>query len=219
MVRFDKVSALFLLGLGIFLLTQVSLPYFSFKARELSSNLASKIKLINPTPNSKSVVGVSIKKTSDSFPAIVSDRSRATKSTYQRFQLSIPKINLYNVQVVVDSNDIEKSLAHLPGSALPGEKGNVFISGHSSGLLSFLRNDFYKSIFTQLPKLKVGDEIAVLVEGQAFHYEVSATEMTSPTDLSVIEPPDPYGRYLSLMTCIPPGVNTKRLIVIGKLKS
>jgi LPXTG-site transpeptidase (sortase) family protein len=38
-----------------------------------------------------------------------------------------------------------------------------------------------------------------------------------PKDVSVINPPDGSGRYLTLMTCVPPGFNAKRLIVLAKL--
>ena len=33
----------------------------------------------------------------------------------------------------------------------------------------------------------------------------------------VLNPPDNKGRYITLMTCYPPGLNFKRLIVLGKM--
>src|SRR5256884_2553325 len=47
------------------------------------------------------------------------------------FSLTIPKLKINKAIVEVDSNDLSKNLAQLPGSALPGEKGNLFVSGHS----------------------------------------------------------------------------------------
>ena len=53
--------------------------------------------------------------------------------------------------------------------------------------------------------------------GTNFKYKVIELKIVSPNDLSVIYPVDNLGRYISLMTCVPPGINTKRLVVTGKM--
>lgn len=206
-----RISFLFCLGFGIFILSQVILPLLDFKRWELAY-LSSNLALTTP------IKGVSISVTQGNFPSIISNIKRPIKSPYNDFILSIPKLAINDANVEVDSNDIDKYLAHLPGTALPGEKGNVFISGHSSGLIKFKGDDSYKTIFAGLSKLKTGDEIKVAAGGQQFFYKVSGFKIVDPKDLSVVEPPDNEGRYITLMTCVPPGFNTKRLIVIGKLE-
>ncbi len=114
----------------------------------------------------------------------------------------------------VDSNDLSQGLILLPGAALPGEKGNVFISGHSA-LPIFSKNQ--KALFANLPNVKIGDNITLTALGSKFTYRVTDIKVVAPEDISVINPPDEVGRYISLMTCVPPGFNTKRLVVIGKL--
>ena len=207
-----KLLPIGFLSLGIFLLMQVILPIASFQIWELGQKYNNNL-LISPTQKDSRVLGISIQ-SKDNFSAIVSTLRRETQPTYTQFNLSIPRLNIDKVQVLVDSNDLSNSLAHLPGSALPGEKGNVFISGHSA-LSNFF--SLKKALFGNLTDLKKGDQILVEVEGVKFRYEVSQLKVVDPNDLSVINAPDTQGRYISLMTCVPPGLNFKRLIILGKM--
>jgi len=207
-----KLLPIGFLSLGIFLLMQVILPIASFQIWELGQKYNNNL-LISPTQKDSRVLGISIQ-SKDNFSAIVSTLRRETQPTYTQFNLSIPRLNIDKIQVLVDSNDLSNSLAHLPGSALPGEKGNVFISGHSA-LSNFF--SLKKALFGNLTDLKKGDQILVEVEGVKFRYEVSQLKVVDPNDLSVINAPDTQGRYISLMTCVPPGLNFKRLIILGKM--
>lgn len=210
---FFKGFFLTLLGLGVFFLVQATAPAIAFGVWQLSF-LGSSI-LVDPNPDKKDVLGVSIQKIGD-FPAFISTAD-PSNLPYREFSLSIPSIKLPKTPVKVASNEFEHALSQLPGTALPGEVGNVFISGHSS-LPQFYRPDNFEAIFSNLPNIKKGDEINVGVLGQQLTYEVTSLEIVSPSDTWVINPPDSTGRYLSLMTCVPPGFNTKRLIVLSRLK-
>lgn len=205
-----KIIPLGFLSIGVFLLMQVVLPIVSFQIWWFAQNHKN-IPLVNP--QSSHVLGISIQ-SKDNFPAIVSTLKRDTHPNYSQFGLTIPKLKIYNTTVLVDSNDLSKSLAHLPGSTLPGEKGNVFVSGHSA--LSPLFS-FQKALFANLTDLKKGDELNIEASGTKFKYEVLDLKVVDPTDLSIINPPEELGRYISLMTCVPPGLNFKRLVVLGKM--
>lgn len=203
------------LGVGVFLLVQVIMPLVSFKWWEMVTyrqNMA----LISPASESQ-VLGVSIKEVGGNFPAFISDYQRSSPVPYLDFTVSVPSINLNNVKTVVDTNDFEQNLAHMPGTALPGEKGNVFITGHSS-LPQFYRPGNFKAIFANLPKVKKGDEILVDAGGQKFTYKVIGLKVVDPKETWVINPPDNQGRYLTLMTCVPPGLYLKRLVILAELK-
>lgn len=205
------ISALSLL-VGIFLLMQIVAPILSFEIWEIGQKINNQT-LVSPIKSNEQILGVSVQN-NDNFPAFVSSSKRETQPNYDSFSLSVPKLKMEKTEVLVDSNELLKGLVHLPGSALPGEKGNVFISGHSalSQLFSF------RSVpFSKLSDLKKGDQIIVETQGSKFLYEVSELRIVDPTVLSVIEPPEPQGRYISLMTCVPPGLNFKRLIVLGKM--
>ncbi len=210
-----RIISLFSLGLGVFVLVQVVMPFVAYKAWEVAFTNQNTL-LIDPTPKGGGVLGVSIEKQGD-FPAIVSTNKRQVAPSYSNFKLSIPKINITEANVVVDTNDFDTHLAHLPGSALPGERGNVFITGHSS-LTQLFKNDNYKAILANLPNLKKGDEINLNVEGQIYKYIVEVMKIVEPTEVWVVNPPDTVGRYLSVMTCVPPGFNTKRLVVLARLQ-
>lgn len=208
-----KIISLGFLSLGVFFLMQIVLPYFSFKIWETGIKYQS-FGLISPQSSNKSkVLGVSLQN-DDNFSYFVSDAQREESPPFLEFRISVPKLKLEKVEVLVDSNDLTKSLAHLSGTALPGEKGNVFISGHSS--LNFLRG-IKDTPFANLQDMKKGDQIEVWAGGTKFTYEVEELKVVNPSDTSVISAPQPNGRYISLMTCVPPGLNFKRLIVLGKM--
>lgn len=211
-----KIFPLIFLGIGVFILVQVVMPFAAFKFWEVTAFQNDSI-LVDPYPKDTDVLGITIENLDNNFPAIVSSNSRLSTPPYQNFKLSIPKINLDWGKVVVDTNNFEDNLAHLPGSALPGEKGNIFITGHSS-LTQFYKEGNYKAVFARLPELKKGDEIDLEVSGQTYKYFIEGMKIVDPKDVSVVNPPDNSGRYLTLMTCVPPGFNTKRLVVLARLK-
>lgn len=208
-----KFLSLLLLGVGVFTLSQAAFPLAAYKLWEVT-NLKSNLPLMEPLKNSSDVLGISVQNLSNNFPALVSSLHRELPEPYDSFLLSIPKLKIDQAKVLVDSNDIDAGLSQLPGSSLPGEKGNVFISGHSNVLFSLNA----QSIFTNLIKLEKGDEVTIAALGQTFKYKIIGMKIVDPKDTSVVNPPDEFGRYLSLMTCVPPGINTKRLVVIGKLE-
>lgn len=130
------------------------------------------------------------------------------------FRLSVPKLKIENAKVKVDSLDFKNNLSHFPGSALPGEIGNVFITGHSV-LPQFNDPNNYSAIFTKLDSLEVGDEVNVQIEDLTLKYVVQYSKVVNPHDTSVLQPLSSQGKNLTLMTCVPPGSSTKRLIVVA----
>lgn len=210
MITSAKVVSLGFLSVGIFVLMQVMLPIVSFEIREIQKKYNNKI-LSSPKTPQNQILGISIQ-TKDNFPFFVSTQKR-DNLPYFEFSLTVPRINLKETSVYVDSNDLSKGLVHLPGTALPGERGNVFVSGHSA-LSNFLSK---VAFFARLPDVKKGDKIEVEANGAKFVYQVTEIKTVNPTDISVIIPPDENGRYITLMTCVPPGLNFKRLIVLGKM--
>lgn len=212
MIVTSKLISLAFLSIGIFFLMQVILPIVSFQVLQIGQQVNNQI-LISPVKSDEQVLGVSVQN-KDNFPAFISSWSRETQPNYDKFSLSIPKLKIEENNVFLDSNDLSKGIAHLPGSALPGEKGNVFISGHSAFARFFPGQN---APFAKLPDLKKDDEIIIEAGGSRFIYKIIKTKTVDPSDLSVIAAPDKQGRYISLMTCVPPGLNFKRLIVLGKM--
>lgn len=134
----------------------------------------------------------------------------------ERFSISVPKLEIEDANVVVDSTRFDKNLAHFPGTAIPGQVGNPFITGHSV-LPEFFDSKNYRTIFSHLSDLEIGDDISVNVDGKIYHYIVQYSKIVDPHDTSVLLPISANGHNLTLMSCVPPGTNLKRIVVIASL--
>ena len=211
MITTVKYLSLTLLGIGVFILMQVTLPIISFKIWEI--RLVADGRILSPEVPKEQVLGITVQ-TGNSFPAFISNLKRETMPGFDRFNLTVFSLDISKADVFVDSNDLSKGLAHLPGTALPGEKGNVFISGHSSLPVLSKGSAAY---FAGLSNVKKGDSIILTTSGSEYRYKVVDIKLVKPEETWVINPPDDKGRYVTLMTCVPPGLNTKRLIVLGKM--
>ena len=110
-------------------------------------------------------------------------------------------------------NKLKEGVVHYPNTAMPGQKGNVFIFGHSS----YYWWDWseYNSIFANLEKISLGDEILLKSQGKILIYRVVNTKVVESNDLSVLEQKSDY--KLTLMTCTPLGTDLKRFIVEAEL--
>jgi LPXTG-site transpeptidase (sortase) family protein len=89
-----------------------------------------------------------------------------------------------------------------PVSGFPGSSGNIVIAGHAG---------FFNTIFDQLPQAVVGDEIILMVGNKERHYKVTESMTLLPEDNWVMNPT--ADESLTLITCVPPGVYSHRLVV------
>lgn len=113
----------------------------------------------------------------------------------------------------VTEADLASGPGHYPGSALPGQPGNMAVAGHRTT---------YGAPFAQIDKLAPGDEIRVQDPGErTWTYRVRETRIVEPSDTSVISS-DPLGDgrpVLTLTTCHPRYSNRQRLVVFAELVS
>lgn len=122
-------------------------------------------------------------------------------------RLVIPAINVDWPIVEGDGwEELKQGIGHRVGSANPGERGNLILSGH---------NDVYGEPFRDLEKLEIGKDVLVYAGAHAFRYVVKVKRVVVPTDLSVLAPS--RNPIITLITCTPYRVDTHRLIVIGEL--
>jgi len=124
--------------------------------------------------------------------------------------LEIPKISLSMVVVEgVGVPDLKKGPGHYPGTPLPGEHGNVVISGHRTTYL----HPFYN-----LNDLTPGDPIYLTnPDGTKYAYTVSESKVVAPTDVEVVS--NTTDDRLTLTTCNPRYSAAQRLIVVAKLQT
>ncbi len=119
--------------------------------------------------------------------------------------------DVLNTPVETESN-LKNGIIHLQGTAKPGEKGNIFLTGHSSDY--FWSTSAYKEAFVLLDKLVVGDKIYINFNDVIYGYNVVEKKTVNPNDISVLNQGDE--KILSLMTCTPVGTALNRLIVIAE---
>ena len=106
---------------------------------------------------------------------------------------------------------LEKGVIQINGTALPGEKGNIYVTGHSSNYV--WAKGSYNSIFALLDKLVVGDMIYVKFNNIVYEYKVFDKKVVIPTDVSVLQQTN--DSRLTLVTCWPVGTSLKRLAVLA----
>lgn len=139
----------------------------------------------------------------------------------EKFFIQIPKINIKNGLIMTNSFEMnpDEFIGHYAGTSLPGERGNMFLYGHS--VMPFLFSEKnYKTIFSNLHKLEEGDEIIIRFNSKRYIYKVLEKNILKPEEVNPLNSgPEAYqdSSTLSLMTCTPPGTTLKRLIVNAKL--
>ena len=104
--------------------------------------------------------------------------------------LRIPKIGL-EVPVLpgIDEPTLNRAVGAIPGTALPGEPGNVGIAGHRDGY------------FRGLKDLATGDRLELETLAGRVEYSVTSIRIVEPTAVEVLAPtPQPV---LTLVTCYP----------------
>lgn len=123
--------------------------------------------------------------------------------------VEIPKIEvLLPIYHGTGSDSLERGIGHLLGSSLPvgGESTHSILSGHS-GMASH-------KMFTDLDLLTLGDVFYLQILNETLAYQVDNIATVLPHDtshLGITTGED----YCTLVTCVPYGINTHRLLVRG----
>ena len=130
-----------------------------------------------------------------------------TPGPEQAIQIQIPAINVDAPVVQGDGwEQLKKGVAQHPGSANPGQIGNIVLSAH---------NDVFGEIFRYLDQLQKGDKIIVYTANHAFTYNITDVKIVSPTAVEVMAPTS--NPTVTLISCYPYMVDNKRIIVQARL--
>lgn len=105
-------------------------------------------------------------------------------------RLEVPRLGLtVMVHEGVQRSTLLLGAGHIPGTAVPGDEGNIGIAGHRD------------SFFRDLRKIRKNDIIVLDTLQGTYEYSVDWTRVVNPTDLGVLAPSkDPV---LTLVTCYP----------------
>jgi len=99
-----------------------------------------------------------------------------------------------------------------PGSAVPGQNGEVVLSGHSS-VFPWVKTQ-YGQVFTLLDKLAPGDIVSIVYNHKQYDYRMTGQEILNPNQVKISDTTRPV---LKMTTCWPIGTSAKRLVVYGEL--
>jgi sortase A len=121
-------------------------------------------------------------------------------------RIEIPRLLLSAVVLEgTDKTTLRRAVGHIPGTALPGQPGNVGLAGH--------RDTF----FFPLKDLRIKDEVQLSTLKGNFEYEVESLRVVEPDNVGVLAPSGE--NVLTLVTCYPfyfAGPAPKRWIVTAR---
>lgn len=133
-------------------------------------------------------------------------------------RLIIPKLNIdVPVAFGISTSEVDAAMNQgvaqfsIPGAnAMPGQIGNLAISGHSAG--DIYSNNPYQYIFSGLERLENGDLIYINYESVRYTYQMTKREVVEPSNVAALiyttDKP-----MLTLITCTPLGTSRYRLLI------
>jgi sortase A len=88
-----------------------------------------------------------------------------------------------------DAKTLRRAVGHIPGTALPGQPGNVALTGHRDTFFRALRN------------IRENDIIVVTTLEGEYRYRVVSSRVVRPDNIAVLNAGE--GEILTLVTCYP----------------
>lgn len=185
-IKFSNILLLILIIVAIVLIVIIGIRYGERKKNE--DAVKEVVSQINSNVQNKE---------NDSFPYI----------EYEGYQvigtIQISKINI-EYPILIESNEetLAKSIVRV-GDGLVNGIGNLTLAGH---------NYIDGSMFGKIDELEKDDEISILdLNGNKVTYKIFDKFVTTPDDVSILEPVQENKREVTLITCI--NGNKNRLII------
>jgi len=105
-------------------------------------------------------------------------------------RIEIGRLGVSAIVVEGDSASLlRQAIGHVPETAMPGDQGNMALTGHRDTFFRPLRN------------IREGDVITLETAGGQYQYEVESTEVVPPTATEVLQ--SSGQQELTLITCYP----------------
>ncbi len=143
---------------------------------------------------------------------IVFDETKPGKLSIPRLNMQVPLI--WSQDPSDFENDLTHGVIHYPGTAMPGELGVIYVSGHSSDYL--WKHDPFHNVFATLNRLQNGDDVfieAYGVDGKTYNYRYQVVSSTTYAPDDQTQFIDNSANKLNLSTCWPIGTQKDRLVV------
>jgi len=128
---------------------------------------------------------------------------RAPEALTQVGTLEIPKIGVSKAMYEgITLTTLDHGPGHWPGTAMPGQLGNVVIAGHRVS---------HDKPFRNIDKLVPGDDVIMTTADGRFDYKVTGTEIVYPDALWIVNQTPDY--TATLFACHPAGSTRQRIVV------
>ncbi|HEX7669424.1 MAG TPA: class D sortase [Polyangiaceae bacterium] len=107
-------------------------------------------------------------------------------------RIEIPRVGISAiVREGDDDTTLSLAVGHIPGTARPGERGNMALAGH--------RDSFFRA----LRLIQLHDTIRIRTASRSYDYLVDSTEVVKPEETRLLDPT--RDAVLTLVTCYPFG--------------
>ena len=117
--------------------------------------------------------------------------------------IEIPKIGLRSTMLEgIRLTTLDRGPGHWPGSAMPGQVGNVVVAGHRTS---------HAKPFRHLDALAPGDQVIFDMPNGRFVYSVISTEIVTPDRVDIVD--QTASKTATLFACHPPGSTRQRIVV------
>ena len=129
--------------------------------------------------------------------------TRGSEDNPQLGRIAIPKIGLDSeLHDGIRLTTLDRGPGHWPGTAMPGQIGNVVVAAHRTS---------HGAEFRHLDSLAPGDEVIFSTVDGTFTYLVTGTQIVTPDSLWITDPTDTP--TATLFACHPLGSTAKRIVV------
>jgi sortase A len=128
---------------------------------------------------------------------------RADEPYVELGTLEIPKLGVTQPLLEgITLNTLDVGPGHWPGTAMPGQVGNVVIAGHRTS---------HGKVFRHVDELVAGDQVILTTADGRFVYLVDDVVVVQPDALYIIE--QTPASTATLFACHPPGSTRQRIVV------
>ena len=122
--------------------------------------------------------------------------------------IEIPKIGINKPLLEgISLNTLDKGPGHWPGTAMPGQPGNVVVAGHRTSK---------DRPFRHIDQLLPGDEVIFNTADGRFVYVVTGTEIVQPDAMWIVG--QTPASTATLFACHPVGSTAQRIVVFLQLQ-
>lgn len=123
--------------------------------------------------------------------------------------ISIPKLGVDEPLFSgIRLTTLDKGPGHWPGTALPGQVGNVVVAAHRTS---------HGAPFRNIDQLVAGDSVMFNTDAGEVEYVVTGTQIVNPDAIWIVDPTDTP--TATLFACHPPGSVAQRIVVNLEMKS